>query len=197
MANNPLFVPGINKLVANYVSNGEKKNALRVLNRALDTDDLSGIGRAFFLKSRAQVHLIFGDLDDAQRDIHDAAAILPMDGDILSIQAKIWAGQNRELDNAYDYAIALVRQNPTDIAAWDTLGTVVTAREGVDAALEVLERVGDVAGSCSSLFERLGDLHVAAGNQKLARDAYLRAIDLSSDGLTIVPVLEKKLRKLK
>ncbi len=197
VANNPLFVPGINKLVANYVSTGEKKNALRVLNRALDTDDLSGIGRAFFLKSRAQVHLIFGDLDDAQRDIHDAAAILPMDGDILSIQAKIWAGQNRELDNAYDYAIALVRQNPTDIAAWDTLGTVVTAREGVDAALEVLERVGDVAGSCSSLFERLGDLHVAAGNQKLARDAYLRAIDLSSDGLTIVPVLEKKLRKLK
>ncbi|MDE6477781.1 MAG: hypothetical protein K2L94_00865, partial [Alphaproteobacteria bacterium] len=194
---NPLFVPGINKLVAHYVQHGDKKNALRVLNRALGADDLTGIGRAFFLKGRAQVYLLFNELDNAQRDIHDAAAILPMDGDILALQAKIWAAQNRELDNAYDYAMALVRQNPTDIAAWDTLGCVVAVREGVDAALDVLARVGEVAGSCSSLFEHLGDLYSASGNKTLARDAYMRAIDLSADGLTVVPVLEKKLRKLK
>ncbi|MDE6570601.1 MAG: hypothetical protein K2L95_00050 [Alphaproteobacteria bacterium] len=197
VAANPLFVPGINKLVAHYVQHGDKKNALRVLNRALGADDLTGIGRAFFLKGRAQVHLLFNELDNAQRDIHDAAAILPMDGDILALQAKIWAAQNRELDNAYDYAMALVRQNPTDIAAWDTLGCVVAVREGVDAALDVLARVGEVAGSCSSLFEHLGDLYSASGNKTLARDAYMRAIDLSADGLTVVPVLEKKLRKLK
>jgi len=32
---------------------------------------------------------------------------------------------------------------------------------------------------------------------KMARDAYMRAIDLSEDGLVIVPQIEKKVRKLK
>lgn len=44
---------------------------------------------------------------------------------------------------------------------------------------------------------RLGDLYAANGDSKRARDAYMRAIDLSDDGLTIVPELKKKIRKLK
>ena len=113
------------------------------------------------------------------------------------MQAKIWAEQNRELDNAYDYAMTLVRQNPTDILAWDTLGCVVAAREGVDAALEVMERVSDVSESCSALFEHLGDMYVIKGDIDKANDAYKRAIDLSDDGLVVVPLIERKIRKLK
>ena len=91
----------------------------------------------------------------------------------------------------------LVKQNPTDIFAWDTLGYVVAVRESPEEALSLLSRVGEIAMTCSSLFEQLGDLYMKTGNKKLARDAYIRAIELSDDGLTIVPELKKKLRKVK
>ena len=120
-----------------------------------------------------------------------------MDAEIISVQAKIWALQNREIENAYNYAMQLVKQNPADVLAWDTLGVVVKSREGVDAALELLERVGNVSGACSSLFVQLGDLYMGKGNKERARDAYQRAIDLSDDGLTVVPNVERKLRKIK
>ncbi|MGN0916762.1 MAG: tetratricopeptide repeat protein [Candidatus Enterousia sp.] len=194
---NPLFVPAINKIVSYYTKVGDKRAALRRINRALDNKRLPENGRAFFLKGRAQIHFAFGDLDAAQSDLHEASKILIADADILALQAKIWASENREIENAYDYAMTLVRQNPTDIMAWDTLGRVVAQREGAEAALDLLSRVGDVADTCSSLFEHLGDLYTQIGDTKLAQDAYKRAIYLSDDGLVVVPNIDKKLRNLK
>ena len=193
----PLFVPAINKLVAYYIANGDKSAALRILRRAMNNDDLSDTSHAFLLKSRAQVYFAFDDLDNAQSDLHAAADILTLDPEILSLQAKIWAIQNRELETAYEYAISLVKRNPSDVFAWDVLGRVVASREGDDAALELAERVGEIAKECSSLFENLGDLYARSGNDKKARDAYMRAIDLSNDGLVVVPKIQRKIRKLK
>lgn len=194
---NPLFVSAINDLVAYYIKNGNKRAALRVINRALDDENLTETGHAFFLKSRAQIYYVFGDLDKAQSDLHDASDVLMLDSEIMALQAKIWASQNREIENAYDYAMLLVKQDPTDIFAWDTLGYVVSVREGTDAALDLLKRVGELSTTCSSLFEHLGDLYLKKGDKKLAHDSYIRAIELSDDGLTVVPELKKKLRKLK
>ena len=193
----PLFVPAINKLVAHNIQNGNKHAALRIINNALKHENLNELGHAFFVKNRAHIHFVFGDMDAAQADIHEAASVLFMDPDILALQAKIWANQNRELDTAYEYAMTLVRQNPTDIAAWDTLGYVVAKREGVDAALEVMERVGEVSETCSELFEHIGDMYVIKGDKEHAKDAYRRAIELSDDGLTVAPIIERKIRKLK
>ena len=194
---NPLFVPAVNKLIAYYIQHDNQRAALKVINESLKYPDLSEIGHAFFTKSRAQIYYVFGDLDKAQSDIHDASVMLPLDSEILALQAKIWAGQNREIENAYDYAMGLVKQNPSDIFAWDTLGVVLAVREGTDSALEILSRVGDVANNCSSLFEHLGDLYVKKGDNDKALEAYNRALDLSDDGLTIAPQIEKKIRKLK
>lgn len=194
---NPLFVPAINKIVAYYTKIGDKRAALRRVNKSLDNNNLPENGRAFLKKSRAQIHFAFGDLASAQSDLHDAASVLIADADILSLQAKIWAAENREIENAYEYAMTLVRQNPTDIMAWDTLGRVISTREGADAALDLLARVGDVANTCSSLFEHLGDLYTETGETELARDAYQRAIALSDDGMVVVPNIDKKLRNLK
>lgn len=127
---NPLFVPAINKLIAYHIQNGNRRAALRIVNMALNDKNLNDIGRAFFTKSRAQIHYAFGDMDTAQTDLHDASQVLPLDSEILALQAKIWAAQGREIENAYDYAMTLVKQDPTDIFAWDTLGVVVTVREG-------------------------------------------------------------------
>jgi len=193
----PLFVPAINKVVGYYVQHGNKRAALRTIKRALSQDGLDDAGRAFFLKSRAYVHFAFGDLNAAQNDLRDASDILIVDTEILSLQAKIWAAQNREIENAYEYAMTLVAKNPSDILAWDTLGYVVATREGVDAALDVLERVGEVSETCSSLFMHLGDMYAEIGENQMAIDAYMRAIDLSDDGLVVVPEIERKIRKLK
>ena len=193
----PLFVPAVNKLVGYHIQHGNKRAALRVINRAIKDKNLNDAGRAFFTKGRAQIYFAFGDMDAAQQDLRDASEILVMDAEIISLQAKIWAAQNRELDNAYDYAMMLVQQNPTDILAWDTLGVVVAQREGVDAALEVLERVGEVSETCSSLFEHLGDIYAITGDVDKAVESYMRAIDLSDDGLTVIPVIERKIRKIK
>ena len=194
---NPIFVPALNTLVSNKIKNGERRAALRLVNRAINHEKTPIYGRAFFLKHRAYINYIFGDLDAAQSDLHDASEVFRADMDIMSLQAKIWAAQNREIQTAYDYAMKLVTANPSDVAAWDTLGCVVAVREGTLAALDVLERVGEVSETCSSLFEHLGDLYTQTGNQDLAIKSYNRAIELSDDGLVVVPTIERKIRKLK
>ena len=193
----PLFIPAMNKLVTYHVAHGNKRAALRVLRRAMNNEKISDTAHAFLLKSRAQVYFAFDDLNNAQSDIHAASDILTLDPEILALQSKIWAKQNREIETAYEYAMTLVKRNPSDVFAWDVLGRVVAAREGVDAALELIERVGEVAQECSSLFENLGDLYASVGESELARDAYMRAIDLSEDGLVVVPKIQNKLRNLK
>lgn len=197
LADYPLFVPAVNSMIAHHISTGERRSALRVVNRALADERLSDASHAFFLKSRAQIHYVFGDYDAAAADLHAAADVLPNDPEILALQAKIWAAQNREIETAYGYAMQLVMRAPSDVFAWDTLGRVVAVREGTDAALDILQRVGEVATTCSALFEHLGDLHAANGDSAAARDAYNRAIEMADDGLVVVPTIKKKLRKLK
>ena len=193
----PLFVPGVNRVVGHHIKHGNKRAALRPIQNALKQEDLENSGRAFFMKSRAYVYYAFGDLKSAQKDIRAASDVLAVDGEILSLQAKIWAAQNREIENAYEYAMTLVSKNPSDIIAWDTLGRVVAVREGADAALEVLEHVASVAQTCSSLFLHLGDIYAEKGDINRAIDAYTRAINLSDDGLVVVPEIERKIRKIK
>ncbi|MDR1361554.1 MAG: hypothetical protein LBJ18_04645 [Rickettsiales bacterium] len=194
---NPLFVPAINKLVAKNMQNGREKDAIRVLDRALRNENLGSYGRAFFLKTKAQAYFTAGDAAAAQKYLRESADILPKDASILGLQARIWAARGTDLDSAYEYAIALIKKYPAEIENWDTLAMVVQAKEGNSEALEILERVGRVAESCSVLFLHLGDIYAARGNSKLALDAYSRAIYLSDDGLVIKPELEKKIRKLK
>ena len=193
----PLFIPALNKLVAHYTAQDNRRAALRIIKHALKNKKLSEPGRAYLIKRRALVNLIFGDLDRAQRDVHEASKILDVDGEILAIQARIWAAQGREIENAYDYAMAMIKKNPTDVVAWDTVAVVVGVREGNDAALEILEKVGGTANTCSSLFEHLGDAYMIAEKYDLAKTAYMRAIELSDDGLSIISKIQKKIRKIK
>jgi tetratricopeptide (TPR) repeat protein len=193
---NPLFVPAITKLVAKNMQKGREDDAIKILNRSLKNTDLPQSGRAYMLKTRSHIYYMTGKLDKAQEDIRAAADIIT-DSGVLATQARIWAAEGRELDTAYEYAIALVRKFPMEIDSWDVLGLVVQAKEGDQAALEIWEKVGRVAEEHSAMFEHIGDANARMGNKKRALDAYNRAIDLSSDGLVMVPVIEKKIRKLK
>ena len=197
LSHNELFIPVLNKLVNIYTQNGDKKNALYVIKRALRNKNLGDIGRAYLFKKSAFVNFVFGDIDRAQSQLHDAADILDVDTEIIALQSQIWAAQNREIEDAYQYAMAMIKKNPADVIAWDVLGQVVLVREGYDAAMEIYERVGASANTCSSLFEHFGDLLVQGGKNDQAIRAYKRAIELSSDGRVIVPLLEKKLGRIK
>lgn len=195
---NPLFISAVDAVVRDSIKNGSEHTALRLINRALRHKDLTDAGRAYFLRQRANVYIMFNRPDRAQKDL-DAAQkldvrLLP---DVLLLQARIWAQQNRNLDKAYDYAMMLVKRNTSDVVAWDILGVVVDKREGVYAALELMERVGEISVTTSSLYEHLGDFYVKKGDIEKAKKSYLRALDLSDDGLIVIPFIQKKIRKLK
>ena len=194
----PLFVPAVKVAVADAIKNGDKRGALRIVNRALRQDNLGDNGRVLYLTYRANIYLMFNQPKKAQRDLDE---IRDTDGRLLSdyllLQARTWTAQNRNLDMAYDYAMTLIKRNTSDVNAWDVLGCVVEKREGIDAALELLDRVGDVSTTTSSLYEHLGDMYQKKGNTDKAIKSYMRALDLSDDGMVVVPFVEKKLRKLK
>lgn len=194
---NPLFVPTLQKLIAYQIQSGDKSGAIKTINRGLKNKHLSDAGRAFFTKIRANIYFMFGDYRRAQSDLHELSKVFSIDSDVVLLQAKIWAAENREIETAYEYVMKVITAHPTDVFAWDTLGQVVYVREGIDAALEIIENVAGVSETCSSLFEHLGDMYAEIGEYTLARDAYLRAIDLSDDGMVVVPFINKKLRKIK
>ena len=195
---NPLFISAVDAVISDNIKHGEEYSALRLINRALRNKDLTDAGRVHFLKQRANVYLMFNRPNRAQKDLDAAQDIdvrlLP---DVLLLQARIWAQQNRNLDKAYDYAMTLVKRNTSDVIAWDILGIIVEKREGVYAALELMERVGEISVTTSSLYEHLGDFYKKNGDTEKAKKSYLRAIDLSDDGLVVVPFVQKKIRKLK
>ena len=195
---NPLFIPAVNIAILNDIQNGNKRSALRIINRALKQKDLPDTVRMFFLKQRANIYLMFNSPKRAQKDIDEILDIdYKLSSDILLLQARTWVLQNRRLDDAYDYAMMLVKRNVSDVVAWDLLGVVVEKREGVYAALELLEKVGEVSVNVSSLYEHLGDFYKQIGNKNKARESYLHAIDLSDDGLVVVPFIQRKIRILK
>ena len=195
---NPLFVPAIQLLVRENVKNGDKSAALSVLNRALNYKNLPDDGRAFLLKQRAYVYLVFGDAKRAQEDLYDVKIISGnMSADIMSLQARTWILQNRNLDDAYNYAMALIKNNTSDVHAWTLAAMVVAEKESVDNALELLESVSASGAKMSMLYETMGDLYVRQGDKERALRAYKQALDLSDDCLIVVPFVEKKIRKLK
>ena len=194
---NPLFVPAVERLAGYHVHQGRYRAALRTIKQALDNPNLTEGGRARFLRNRAYMHYIFGKYDDAQRDINSATEVLAIDGYGMIIQALVWAAQNQELDNAYDYAMRVLMRDVRNVRAWDAVGVTVAAREGTAEGIKILEEVAERTHECSLLYMHLGDMYASAGNVEQARKAYQAAIDLSGDGWTSKPALQKKLRKLK
>ena len=194
---NPLFVPGIQIIGREGVKNGDKMYALSAVNKGLRQKNLPVQGRVFLLKQRAYIYTMFGDARRAQKDLDAVEDIdIKLSPDMMLLQARVWALQGKNLDKAYNYVMALIKINTSDVAAWDLLSVIVDKKESTDNALEILERVGEVTPS-SSVYEHLGDFYKKKGDKERARKSYMRALDLSGDYLIVVPNVQKKLRKLR
>lgn len=195
--NNPLFIPAVQIVGRNSIRTGDKAKALSVINRALKHKNLSIYGRIYFLKQRAYVYAMFGDAKRAQKDLDEVKRIDDrLTPDTMSLQARVWAMQNKNLDMAYDLVMSLIKINTSDVAAWDLLSVIVDKKEGTANALELLERIGEVSPS-SSVYEHLGDFYKKQGDIERAKKSYQHALDLSDDCLIVVPSVQRKIRKLK
>ena len=195
---NPLFVPAAQIVGRDSIKNGNKSRALSVVNRALKHKDLSPQGKVYFLKQRAYVYIKFGDAKRAQKDLDVIKELSEnITPDVMSLQARVWVMQNKNLDEAYNYAMTLIKLDTSDASAWELLSVIVDKKEGVENALEILERVNEIAPNSSSAYECLGDFYKKQGDTERAKKAYLQAINLSDDCLIVVPVVEKKIRNLK
>lgn len=194
---NPLFVSGIQAIGRESVKNGDKSRALSGFNKALKQKDLPIQGKLFLLKQRAYVYIMFDDAKRAQKDLDAIEDIdFKVSPDIMMLQARVWAMQNKNLDKAYDYAMTLIKINSSDTSAWDLLGLVVEKKESADNALEILEHVGEITPS-SNVYEHIGDFYKEKGDKERAKKSYMRALELSDDYLIVVPHVQKKIRKLK
>lgn len=195
---NPLFIPAVQIVVRESVKNGKKHDALSVLNRGIKSKNLSEEGKVYFLKQRAHVYLMFGDAKRAQKDLYTIKEtgenITP---DTMLLQARAWLLQNKKLEDAYAYAMALIKNNTSDVYAWDLLGQIVAKKEHVNNAIEIMESVGATGTNISSLYEHLGDMYVLRGDKDKALRSYNQALDLSDDCLVVVPFVQKKIRKIK
>lgn len=195
---NPLFVPAFLTTVHEHIKNGNKSAALRLINRGLKHKHLSDMGRVYFLKQRAHVYLMFDNPSRAQRDISEITAINnEKTPDVMFLQARIWEKQNKNLDEAYNYAMTLIKINKSDVNAWDLLSLIIYKREGIENALEILEHIGETSTDTSSVYEHMGDLYLIKGDKEQALRAYNHALDLSDDCLVVVPQIQKKIRKTK
>lgn len=195
---NPLFIPAFLIVVNEHIKNGNKSAALSLVNRALNQRDLPIAGRVYFLKQRAHIYLMFNDPGRAEKDVSEIKGIADdFSSDLMLLQARIWEKQNKNLDTAYTYAMNLVKINKSDVNAWDVLGLIIYKREGVNNALELIEKVGEVSNHSSAIYEHLGDLYALQGDKERALRSYQRALDLSDDCLIVVPNVQKKIRKLK
>ncbi len=194
---NPWFVPAVQIVGRNSIKNGDKSHALAVINRALRQKDLPIEGEVYFLKQRAYVYIMFNDAERAQNDLDAIKEKIGGVGlDTVLLQARVWALQDKNLDEAYKYTMALIKMNTSDTTAWDLLSVIVEKKEGVENALDILERVGAMTPT-SSIYEHLGDFYDKQGDTDRAIKAYNHALDLSDDGLIVVPFVQKKIRKLK
>ena len=197
MRKNPLFVAGIQIIGRESLKNGDKSRALSVINRALRQKDLPVLGKLYLLRQRAYVNIMFGNAKRAQKDLDAIQDIeYSLSPDFMVLQARVWAMQNENLDRAYDYAMTLIKINTSDISAWDLLSLIIEKKEGVENALEILERIGEITPT-SGVYEHLGDFYKKQGDTERAKQSYLRALDLSDDYLIVVPHVKKKIRNLK
>ncbi|MDR0449340.1 MAG: hypothetical protein LBG89_02675 [Rickettsiales bacterium] len=194
----PSFVPAVAKLALMKAADGDMKRARNITDRSLDAAaDASPATTAYLLKLRAHINYLAGELFEAENDLNEASNLSPKDQGLVADKIRVWAAQGRNLDQAYDLAVALIRNNPGTSDYWDAIGAVLTARGEAAEAVKIFERVLRVEPDVSGYAEHAGDALAADGQINRAKEAYRRALELKSDGQINAREVRKKLNRLK
>jgi len=134
------FVPGgvgrMTQTAGYYLSKGDARNAIPVLEQALRADPRSS--RTHFLMGRAYLHL--GDLGKAEGEVRAALRLHPQYWDARATLAEISEGRNRS-DEAVTILEDLIRDNPSYANGYRMLARLyASAQRDSVKALQYLER---------------------------------------------------------
>jgi len=176
-----------NYLASLYMANGQHENALATVEHGIELyrEDVELLYQRVLILERIERH------DEAMQAAKDLLVIAEDHAEALNFLAYALAVDNRDLDEALDYAERAIRlkQAPHIL---DTLGWVYYRLGRLLEALKVIEEASLELSEDAVIFEHLGEIHLALSNTEQARAAFEKALQLQPDN----PDLRGKLEAL-
>jgi tetratricopeptide (TPR) repeat protein len=153
--------------------------------------DASRLNHLFYFQmGSAQERL--GRHEDAARSLRLCLNLNPEFPDALNYLGYMWAERGENLEEALAMIRKAVEKEPESPAYLDSLAWVLHKLGRSAEALPWMEKAIQLAKTPdATLFDHLGDIQAALGNQLAAREAWEKSL-----GLEPSPVLREKLRKL-
>jgi tetratricopeptide (TPR) repeat protein len=174
-----------NYLASLYMANDQRDIALATVERGVvfypDNVELL-YQKALLLES-------FGRHEDSVQTMKDLLVIDDEHAEALNFLAYALAVENRDLDEALDYAERAIHLKPAPHIL-DTLGWVYFRLGRLLEALKVIEEASLQLSNDAVIFEHLGEIHLALNNLEEARAAFEKALQLGSDNIDLRDKLE-------
>jgi tetratricopeptide (TPR) repeat protein len=174
---------------------GEYNAALSRFRAALESVDTTAETthlRAALYAGRGRVHDHLDRPDAAASDYEAALDLHPKQPTALRHYALHLAQQEQNLNRALDLARRAVEVAPADPEALDALGWVQFKRGRTAEAKASLQKAVDTGSAPARVYDHLGDVHRALGNDALAREYWEKALERAPD----LDAVQKKLQSL-
>ena len=130
-----------------------------------------------------------GRHEEANQTMKDVLALEDEHAEALNFLAYAFAVENRNLDEALEYAERAISLDPAPHIL-DTLGWVYYRLGRFQEALKVIEEASRQLSEDVVVLEHLGEINLALGNQAEARAAFEKALKLQPDNLDLRDRLE-------
>ena len=132
--------------------------------------------------------------EEAAEQFQAVLAIQPEHSTAMNYLGYMWADNNENLEQALDLVRRAVALEPNNGAYVDSLGWALFRLGKFEEARRHLERANQLVPEDSVILEHLGDVYVALGDERRAREAYEHALAINDD--ENVEAVRRKLGKL-
>jgi tetratricopeptide (TPR) repeat protein len=175
-----------NYLASLYATDGQHDQAMATIDRGLELypANIELLYQRGLLLERAGRHA------EAMQAMQALLAIDGEHAEALNFLAYALAIENRDLDQALEYAEHAIKLNPAPHIL-DTLGWVYYRQGRFLEALKMIEEASRSISQDAVILEHLGDIHLALNNLAQARAAYEKALQLDPDNVDLRAKLDK------
>jgi tetratricopeptide (TPR) repeat protein len=172
-------------LASLYMANDQHEKAISVAEEGVQRypDNVELLYQKGLVLERSGHH------EEAGQAMKKVLALDDQHAEALNFLAYAYAVENRQLDEALEYAERAVERDPAPHIL-DTLGWVYYRLGRFMDALKVIEEASRQLSEDAVIFEHLGDIHLALGNREEARAAFERALQLQPDNIDLRDKLE-------
>ena len=174
-----------NYLASLYMANGQHEEALATVVGGVELyrENVELLYQRVLILERIERH------NEAMQAAKDLLLIDEEHAETLNFLAYALAVDNRDLDEALDYAERAISLKPAPHIL-DTLGWVYYRLGRLLEALKVIEEASLELSDDAVIFEHLGEIHLGLGNTEQARAAFGKALQLQPDNLELRGKLE-------